>query len=90
MKTSRHPAYKRLLENLIAGRRAALCSQADLGKRLGKPQSYVAKVEGGERRLDVLEFAYWAMALQLEPGEVLSEIASALDDFTPGGRRKLR
>ena len=28
----------------------------ELAKRLGKPQSFVAKYEGGERRLDVVEF----------------------------------
>ncbi|PWE37144.1 XRE family transcriptional regulator [Pelagicola sp. LXJ1103] len=37
-------------------------TQADLAERLDKPQSFVAKVETQERRLDVIEFAKWMMA----------------------------
>lgn len=29
--------------------------QVDVALKLGKPQSYVAKVESGERRLDLIE-----------------------------------
>lgn len=31
------------------------CTQADVAKSLGLPQSYVSKYEGGERRLDFVE-----------------------------------
>jgi len=34
---------------------------------LGKPQSFVAKYEGGERRLDVVEFATIAKLLKADP-----------------------
>jgi transcriptional regulator with XRE-family HTH domain len=36
-------------------RQAAGLRQTDVAERLGVPQSFVAKVEGGERRLDVVE-----------------------------------
>jgi hypothetical protein len=38
-------------------------SQRELADRLGKPQSFVAKVERGERRIDVIEFIAIAKAI---------------------------
>lgn len=38
-------------------------TQVQLAAILGVPQSFVAKVEGMERRLDVVEFARWLSAL---------------------------
>lgn len=35
-------------------------TQAQLAERLGTVQSFVAKSEAGERRMDVVEFARWA------------------------------
>jgi len=37
-------------------------TQADLADRLHKPQSFVAKVETMERRLDLIEFVKWTIA----------------------------
>ena len=41
---------------LVAARKNAGLTQTQVAEALGKPQSYVAKYEGGERRLDVIEF----------------------------------
>ena len=38
-----------------------------VAERLGKPPSYVAKYEGGDRRLDVLEFLDIAAAIGFDP-----------------------
>lgn len=48
--------HQRLCELLIEARKEAELTQQDVADSLGKPQSYVAKIEGGERRLDVVEF----------------------------------
>lgn len=55
-KSLRSPAHERLLDELRNARVTAGLTQQDVADHLGKPQSYVAKVEGGERRLDVVEF----------------------------------
>ncbi|MFA5592559.1 MAG: helix-turn-helix transcriptional regulator [Micavibrio sp.] len=47
--------YKELLAALAAARKEAGLTQAELAKRLKKPQSYISKIENGERRLDVME-----------------------------------
>ncbi|HBZ2047595.1 TPA: helix-turn-helix transcriptional regulator, partial [Klebsiella pneumoniae] len=49
-------------------------TQSQLAKSLGKPQSFVAKVENGERRLDVIEFAAIARLLSLDPAEILNAV----------------
>lgn len=49
-------------------------TQAELARKLGKSQSFIAKVELGERRLDVHEFVAYARALDLDPLELLKVI----------------
>ncbi|EMF80753.1 DNA-binding helix-turn-helix protein [Leptospira weilii serovar Topaz str. LT2116] len=43
-------------KNLIAARKDADLTQFEVAMRLGQPQSYISKIESGERRLDVIEF----------------------------------
>ncbi|PJZ57957.1 helix-turn-helix transcriptional regulator [Leptospira barantonii] len=43
-------------KNLIAARKDADLTQIQVAKLLGQPQSYISKIESGERRLDVIEF----------------------------------
>ena len=52
--------YKRFLEQLKQARREAELDQADVAKRLKRPQSYVSKCESGERRVDIIELAAYA------------------------------
>ena len=54
------PAYRRFLERLAEARHAAALTQAEVAKKLRKPQSYVSKCETGERRVDVIELAEFA------------------------------
>ena len=63
--------YQRLIALLIAERQRAGIRQAALAKKLDKPQSFVAKYEGGERRLDIVEFIAIAEALAADPIKLL-------------------
>lgn len=65
------PTYTRLRRLLVRSRVAAGLNQADVALRLGKPQSYVSKVESGERRLDVVEFVDLARAIGIDPVRTL-------------------
>jgi DNA-binding XRE family transcriptional regulator len=49
------PDYVELVTTLRRFRESAQLTQKDLAERLGKPQSFVAKFERCERRLDFLE-----------------------------------
>jgi len=46
-----------------------------LAQRLGKPSSYVAKYEGGDRRLDILEFLDVAAAIGFDPCKLIRSLA---------------
>ena len=75
-KSIHSPEHQRLRELLIAARRKAGLTQAQVAEKLGRPQSFVAKYEGGERRLDVIEFLAVARALQADPQRMLRALAS--------------
>ena len=57
-------AYQRLRAKLRAARREAELTQAQVARTLGKPQSYVSKLEIGERRLDFVELQILAQVYQ--------------------------
>jgi len=66
-KTIHTERHKKLRELLKAQRKAAGLTQTAVAKRLGKPPSYVAKYELGDRRLDILEFLDVAGAIGFDP-----------------------
>lgn len=76
-KTLRSERYAELLEFLIAARKRTGLTQAELAKRLSKPQSFVAKIEAGERRLDVIEFLDLAAAIGVDPCRAIRRLGRA-------------
>ena len=45
--------------------------------RIGKLQSVIARIERGQRRVDVIEFVQLAMVIGFDPVRVLSHIVRA-------------
>jgi transcriptional regulator with XRE-family HTH domain len=73
-------ALENLVERLAKARRKAELSQAALAKLLGKKhQSFVAKVEAGERKLDLEDFVRWARAVGEDPSDMLKVFEDDLD-----------
>ncbi len=70
----RNEAQMRFRELLVAARKKADLTQAELSSRLNRPQSFVSKYERGERRLDVLEFREVARGLRVNPIEFLAKL----------------
>lgn len=66
-KTLKSAEFARLIELLVAVRQKSGIRQQALAKKLGRPQSFIAKYEGGERRIDVIEFIAIARALGADP-----------------------
>lgn len=63
--------YVRLRRVLVERRMAAGLSQTELAAMLGKHQSYISKVESGERGIDVVEFVELVRAIGADPLRVL-------------------
>jgi transcriptional regulator with XRE-family HTH domain len=74
-KSLKSPEYARLIAALVAVRHAAGIRQQALAKKLGRPQSFVAKYEGGERRIDVVEFIAIARAMGADPVKLFRDFA---------------
>ena len=73
-KSTHTPAYRRLLALLRQARDDAGLTQRDLAKRLRVHRSWVAKVETGERRLDVVEFIRLTRALRADAAKILKSV----------------
>jgi transcriptional regulator with XRE-family HTH domain len=69
--SARYQAFRALL---VAQRHEAGLTQAALADRLSKPQSFVAKYERGERRVDVVEFIEIAEAIGFNPADAISQL----------------
>lgn len=91
-KTLRTPRQQRLQELLAEVRKARKLTQSDVAARLNRPQSFVAKYEGGERRLDIIEFVEVAEALETDPCALMASLLHAGAPLPPAsqGRRSKR
>ena len=52
--------YKNVVKKLRNARNEAGLMQVDVAEKLKKPQSYVSKIERGERRVDIAELSILA------------------------------
>ena len=69
--------HKALIDLLVAKREAAGMTQAQLAERLGEYQSFVARLESGQRRVDVVEFIALAQILGFDPSQAIRDIEKA-------------
>lgn len=63
--------YKAVIDVLVAERKKAGITQVQLAKELGKPQSFISKIENRERRLDIVEFFHVCRAMKKDIAELL-------------------
>jgi transcriptional regulator with XRE-family HTH domain len=86
-KTLHSPDYVRFLGLLTRARKDAGIVQQELADKLGKPQSFVAKVERGERRIDIIEFIAIARAIGRDPLRLMKQYLEASGDPGRSARR---
>lgn len=68
------PRYQALREELVEARVQAGLTQSVLAKRVNRTQSFISKVESGERYVDVIDLISWCEATQADPCQILAKV----------------
>jgi len=71
MSTIASKEYREIIERLIKARKDAGFTQVEVAKLLGKPQSFVSKVESRERRLDIVEIKQFAKIYAVKVSDLI-------------------
>lgn len=74
LKSLRSPPHRELLRRLTDARAKAGLTQQELARRLRRHQSFVAKYESGERRIEVVEFIQICRAIGVAPERLLTDL----------------
>lgn len=83
VKSLHTPAYATFRRLMVEARERMGLTQAELAKRLDKPQSFVSKYESGERRLDVVEFVFVCSALGVEAAMLFESFLIESYEYKP-------
>jgi transcriptional regulator with XRE-family HTH domain len=73
-KDERDRLARKLCRLLIEAREAAGMNQTDLGKAVGRSQSFVSNYERGQRRLDLPDLILVCRAMGVDPAELLGRL----------------
>ncbi|MDQ2065224.1 helix-turn-helix transcriptional regulator [Xinfangfangia sp. CPCC 101601] len=79
-KTIHSPGQKALIEALTNARKEAGLSQMALAERLHCHQSMIARIESGERRIDVVELVVLARAIGVEAEAIMKVVSASVDE----------
>lgn len=74
----RSPAHLSLISRIKEARLGRCMTQDQLASALGRPQSFVAKIEVGERKLSVLELLEICIALEIDFATILGPVNEVL------------
>lgn len=66
--------HGKLRKELAAAREGAKLTQRELAAKLKRPPSFVAKMENGERKIEVFEAVDWCQACGVELGTLLKRV----------------
>ena len=84
------PEYGILRAELVNTRKGAGLTQREVARRLKVSHSWVAKVESGERRIDLIEMCLFSAACDADPAEFCKRIGSQVAAIQAKRHRKGR
>lgn len=76
-----HPRYVALRQHLKGLRTSAGLTQIQIAERLGLEQSYVSKIERGERYVDILFYIDWCKACGVKPEKTVTVLSKMTARF---------
>ncbi|GAB5426632.1 MAG: helix-turn-helix transcriptional regulator [Devosia indica] len=74
--TIRSPRQELLVRRLIEARKAAGLTQAELAAQFGRHQPFIANIESGQRRVDLVELIDLADVVGLDLHQIIEELKS--------------
>jgi transcriptional regulator with XRE-family HTH domain len=74
LKHLRSPKHRALISVIVATRKTAGLTQRQLAAKLKRSNSFVWKLEAGERQINVLEFIEIARVLGVKASTLMTEI----------------
>lgn len=78
------------MREMIASQYFQELTQAEVAKKLGRHQPFIANIESGQRRLDVVEFLQVAAVINLDPHATIRTILKIPDQEIPAQRKAAR
>ncbi len=81
-------AYQKLVQAVVKMRHDAGLTQRELAKRLGREQSFVGRIETGQRRIDLVELIWIAKACGEDPAKVVPKITADLVRSVPSRKKR--
>lgn len=76
-KTIMSAGHKALVLEMTNARKTKDITQAELASTLKCQQSLIARIESGQRRVDVVDMVRWARAVGSEPSDFLRVVEAA-------------
>ncbi|MBU1006701.1 MAG: helix-turn-helix domain-containing protein [Candidatus Omnitrophica bacterium] len=70
-KTIYTKTHKSLVKRLVEAREQAGLLQEEVAKKLGRTQSYVSKLESGQRRIDIVQVKELARLYKKDPEDLI-------------------
>ena len=74
-KTIYSPIHEQMLELLLVARKKAGLTQVEAAALLGCRQTFLSKIERGERRVDVIEFIVICRAYKADPSGIIKTLS---------------
>ena len=74
--TIRSPRQLLLVQRIIEARKKAGLTQAELAARFGRHQPFIANIESGQRRVDLVELIDLADVIGLDLHRIIEELES--------------
>lgn len=80
LKTLGTTTQKSLVALIRSKRESAGLTQTDVANALGEHQSFVARLESGQRRIDVVEYVTLAQVIGFDAAEALKQLISEAEE----------